>query len=200
MKKHTVKIIERSMLFALAFSLALSFAKFSASCDTMRKNIQRIHIIANSDLKADQDVKLKVRDAIVGMTNNIFEDCESIIDAEKITKAKLTEIRDVGKKTLAENGFSYNCSAKVARAYFDTREYDGFTLPAGEYDSLILTLGEGRGHNWWCVIYPSVCIGGSKANLKKIGKASDAALDPKKYKIRFKAVEWYEQIKKSLGK
>lgn len=196
MKKFNIKIFERSLLFALVFSVLLSFAKFGASCETLRKNILRIHIIANSDSAADQNVKLKVRDAVVSFTDDIFKNCETLYSAENLTKQNLEEINAVCAETLKENGFPYQSSARVGKAFFNTREYEDFTLPAGYYDSLIIKLGEGKGHNWWCVIYPSVCIGGSKANLKKIGKDSQVATNPKKYKIRFKLVEIYENMKR----
>ena len=196
MKKMNIKIFERSLLFALVFSVLISFTKFDASCENMRKNILRIHIIANSDSEADQAVKLKVRDAVVAFTGEIFNGCESLNDAEKTAKEHLGEIKGECEKTLAKNGFSYPVNIKIGDAFFDTREYDSFTLPAGNYRSLIITLGEGKGHNWWCVVYPSVCLGGSKANIKKIGRESEIATNPKKYKIRFKLVEIYENMKR----
>lgn len=196
MKKTNIRIFERSLLFALVFSVLLSFTRFDASCENMRKNILRVHIIANSDSEADQAVKLKVRDAVIAFTGNIFNGCESLNDAENTAKERLGKINAVCRETLDKNGFSYLVSVKIGDAFFDTREYDSFTLPAGYYRSLIITLGEGKGHNWWCVIYPSVCIGGSKANIKKIGRESEIATNPKKYKVRFKLVELYENLKR----
>lgn len=197
-KRRFTKVFERAMLFGLVFSVLLSFAKFSGGCETLKKNILRIHIIANSDSAADQSVKLKVRDAVVNYTGDIFSDCESIESAKDRANNDILNIERICKNTLAANDFSYDAKVKTGKTYFDTREYDTFTLPAGYYDSLIVTLGEGKGHNWWCVIYPSVCIGGSKEKLKNIGKDSDICLNPKKYKIRFKTVEWYEKIKKKV--
>ncbi|MBO4467985.1 MAG: stage II sporulation protein R, partial [Clostridia bacterium] len=126
MKKYNIKILERSLLFALVFSVLLSFAKFNVSCDTLRNNILRIHIIANSDSDADQTVKLKVRDAILEYTKDIFKDCSDLETAEKSAKNNLKKIGSICNKTLAENGFSYKASAKTGKAFFDTREYETF--------------------------------------------------------------------------
>lgn len=196
MSKHTLKILERALLFALVLSVVLSFAKFNASCENLRKNIFRIHILANSDLEKDQNVKLKVRDNILLCWGDVLGDCITKEDAIVKANNNLDKIKKLCDDTLAENGFDYAAKVSVGKSYFNIREYDTFTLPAGDYDSLIVTLGEGKGHNWWCVIYPSVCIGGSKSKLKKIGKDSKICLNPKKYKIRFKTLELYEKLKK----
>ena len=194
-KKHILGIVERSLLFALVLSVIVSFSDFNSSCESLRNDIFRIHILANSDLEKDQNVKLKVRDSILECWGDVLGDCSTKEDAEIKARQNIGKIKRLCDKTLVDNGFAYTSEVTVGKSFFETRDYGTFTLPAGTYDSLIVTLGEGNGHNWWCVIYPSVCLGGSKSKLKKIGKKSQICLNPKKYKIRFKTLEIYEKIK-----
>ncbi|MCQ2455178.1 MAG: stage II sporulation protein R [Clostridia bacterium] len=198
-KKHIIKDIEKAVLFGLIFSIILSISSFDAFCENMRRNILRIHIIANSDSPADQSVKLRVRDALLNSCGDIFEECENLETAEQTAKENLDNFKKIADKTLSENGFSYRSEAKIGKSYFGTREYDSFTLPAGNYNSLILTLGSGKGRNWWCVIYPSVCIGSTSKKLDKSisKKSAKIANNPKNYKMRFKIIELYEKLKKA---
>ena len=198
-KKQILKDTQKAILLGLIFTIVLSLSRFNASCEDMRQNILRIHIIANSDSKADQEVKLKVRDALLKECGELFSDCESLEIAEEKAKENTDKFKNISERVLKENGFNYKSAAKIGKSFFDTREYEDFTLPAGYYNSLIITLGEGKGHNWWCVIYPSVCIGSSGEKLEKAvsKKSSEIAENPQKYKIKFKAVEIYEKLKKS---
>ena len=198
-KKQILKDMQTAILFGLIFTIILSLSRFNASCEDMRENILRIHIIANSDSNTDQAVKLKVRDALLKECSELFLNCNSLEIAEEKAKENTDNFKDISDRVLKENGFSYLSKAKIGKSFFDTREYKDFTLPAGYYNSLIITLGKGDGHNWWCVIYPSVCIGGSGEKLDKSisKKSSQIAENPKKYKIKFKAVEIYEKLQKS---
>ena len=107
---------------------------------------------------------------------------------------------EIANRVIAEEGLNYKVTVKIGKTFFETREYDDFTLPAGEYDALIVEIGEARGKNWWCVIFPGVCVPAQKANLKdSVGKKSaQIAENPRPYKIRFKSVEIYEKIKRKL--
>ena len=198
-KKQILKDTQKAILLGFIFTIVLSLSRFNASCEDMRQNILRIHIIANSDSMDDQDVKLKVRDALLKECGELFLDCKSLEIAEEKAKENTDKFKNISERVLKENGFNYSANAKIGKSFFDTREYKDFTLPAGYYNSLIITLGKGGGHNWWCVIYPSVCIGSSGEKLDKAvsKKSSKIAENPQKYKIKFKAVEIYEKLKKS---
>lgn len=201
MKKYLIlKDFEKALLFGLIFSVLVSLARFDASCEDLRKNVLRLHITANSDSSADQEVKLKIRDAILKENSEIFKDCKSLEIAENISKERLSDFTSTANRVLKENGFSYKAKARIGECYFPTREYDTFTLPAGNYNALNITLGSGKGHNWWCVIYPTVCIEGSRAKLNDtVSKEnSKIAENPKKYKVKFKTVEIYESIKRKI--
>ncbi|MCQ2477868.1 MAG: stage II sporulation protein R [Clostridia bacterium] len=201
MKSFLRKDIELALIFALLFTLAMNFAHFNAACDDLRNNVLRLHIIANSDSKPDQAVKLKIRDEILNASSGIFKECESLPAAIENAKENLDKISERANNVLKENGFDYEAIVSVGNSYFETREYENFTLPAGTYKSLIVRLGKSKGHNWWCVIFPSVCLSASgNARLEDATSITSARIaeNPKKYVMRFKSVELYENLKKKI--
>ena len=195
--------IELSVAFGLICALLLSVSHFNAACDDLRQNVLRLHIIANSDSDADQNLKLKIRDEILNKTGDLFLNCNDLENAEKTVKENLNSFSDIANRVIEENGFNYIATASFGKSDFSTRYYDDFTLPAGEYNSLIITLGEGEGKNWWCVVYPTVCISAAtKGDLKDTVKAESAqiAKGGKRYVMRFKTVEIYEKIKNYINR
>ena len=200
MRKNAFRL---ALIFGLLCAVFVSFAQFNAACEDMRTNVLRLHIIANSDSSADQALKLKIRDRILEKSGELFEGTDNIEGAIEDAKASLCEITAVANDVISENGFSYKAEAKIGDSYFETREYDEFTLPAGTYNSLIITLGEGKGKNWWCVIFPEICLPAAReASLSDAvsQKSAHIAENPKRYKMAFKSVEIYEDIKKFFKK
>ena len=192
---------ELSVVVGLLCAIFASMAHFEAACDDLRQNVLRLHIIANSDSEEDQAVKLLVRDKILEESSELFAGETELKAAEKKAEDNLNEFCKTAKRVLSENGFSYNVSAEIGDSYFETREYEDFTLPAGNYRSLIINLGAAKGKNWWCVIFPAVCIPAA-ADASLSDSASDTgakiAEHPQKYVMRFKTVEIYEDLKKLL--
>lgn len=192
------KNIELSILFGLIFAILLSFARFDAACEDIRENVVRLHIIANSDSKADQKLKLKIRDEILKINGDIFENTENYEDALLIAEKSLPLIEETVNKVIRENGFNYRATASICNTYFETREYDTFTLPAGTYKSLNIKLGKAEGKNWWCVVFPAVCIpAAADKDLSKSVSYEGVKItsNPQKYVMKFKAVEIFEDIK-----
>lgn len=192
-----------SICFGLICAITLSMSHFSAACDDLRQNVLRLHIIANSDSTSDQELKLKIRDEILAKTNGLFLDSQSLDGAEKIVSENLNAFEEIANKVIKENGFNYKATVSIGYSDFDTRYYKDFTLPAGSYKSLIITLGEGKGKNWWCVVYPTVCIPSAvKGKLTDTTKQESAriAKSQKQYVMRFKLVEIYEKIKKFINR
>lgn len=199
MIKKFRKNIELGVLFGLICAIVLSFARFEVRCDELRENILRLHIIANSDSEADQSLKLVVRDEILKSSTDIFKDCRDISSACNIAETQLDVIADKANSVIKQNGFNYTATATVGDAYFETRQYDDFTLPAGTYKSLIVNLGEGKGKNWWCVVFPCVCVPtADDAELSDSVSegAAQTAQNPQKYIMKFKTAEIYEEFKK----
>ena len=200
----TTKISKRAFEWALIFgficSVFCSMASFDANCEELRDNVLRLHIIANSDSQADQELKLKIRDAVLAQSDALFEESANLNLALKKAEENLAVYEKIANRVIVEEGLNYRATAKIGKTFFETREYDDFTLPAGEYDALIVEIGEARGKNWWCVIFPGVCVPTQKADLKdSVGqKSAQIAENPRPYKIRFKSVEIYEKIKRKL--
>ena len=194
---------ELALFMGLIFAVFTSFARFDAACDDLRQNVLRLHIIANSNSEADQAVKLLVRDRILSETTDIFSGAVGLADAEKKAAERLGDITEYAAETLEENGFGYGATAEIGNSYFETREYETFTLPAGNYRSLIIRLGKAEGKNWWCVVFPAVCIPAAAQGAELSDSTSKASAEiaehPQKYIMRFKAVEIFEDFKRRLN-
>lgn len=178
----------------------LSMVGFKDSCNEMYEGIVRIRIIANSDSAEDQALKLKVRDAVLEKSNELFGSESSYEDALKTTSDNLDTLLKTACNVIKDNGYSYGADIEFRDEFFDTRVYDNFTLPAGTYKTAVFTIGEGKGKNWWCVIFPQVCVGACSGKLEDSisSTASDYAYNADEYVIKFKTVEIFEKVKKYL--
>ncbi len=192
------KRIKLSLCFGLVCAILLSMTNFNALCDDLRQNVLRLHIIANSDSTLDQELKLKIRDEILKEASGVFLDADNLSMAENKAKEKLSYFSEIANNVIKENGFSYEADVSLGDCFFETRHYDTFSLPAGEYRSLIIKLGEAKGKNWWCIIFPSVCIPAATSNLRDSVKEESAQIAEQsgRYIIKFKTVEIYEKIKR----
>lgn len=149
-----------SVALALTLSVCISsYAKFAEHCLDIQQSTIRIHIIPNSNSDIDQQVKISLRDHLLSMQSDIFYDCTDYNYALATLYLKQTEIEDLLLSYLQDElGCDYGLSVNVTKVDFPTRHYEGYSLPAGEYVSLQILLGEAVGENWWCVIYPSICL------------------------------------------
>ena len=203
-KEFFKRDIAVSLLLALIFSVFLSLAGFDVKCEQLRQNILRLHIVANSDSDEDQALKLKVRDEILKQSAGIYDGAQSKEEIALISNNNLKNFENVAKKVIAQNGKDYSVKVFLGKAYFGTREYETFTLPAGEYEALRVLIGEAKGKNWWCVMFPAMCIpaAGEEHSLNEAvdKSAAQIAENPKKYKLKFKTVEIFNSIKEKIGK
>lgn len=142
---------------AAAFSLA-GFSAFAQRAEAVQTEVLRLHIPANSDSDLDQSIKLALRDALLEKYGAALADSGSLPEAEHRTEELLPEIERFCCEFLTENGADYSARAELVEMYFTTRRYDSVTLPAGNYRALRITLGSGEGHNWWCVMFPPLCL------------------------------------------
>ena len=159
----------------------------------------RLHILANSDSKEDQELKLKVRDAVL----REFSDELNVQESKKMAEGKisflLNDIEAFSKNIIASEGYSYSVRASLGDEWYDTREYDGFMLPSGIYTSLRIVIGEGEGKNWWCVMFPPLCLDMATDQAEKdekIKKYSDeeiSLISGKGYRIKFKLLEMFSE-------
>ncbi|MBQ0083501.1 MAG: stage II sporulation protein R [Clostridiales bacterium] len=203
MKKITIKKIRISLAVALILCVAASLTHFESACRDLRDNVLRLHILANSDSDADQALKLKVRDAVIECGAAKLDNCDNLDEALIVAAENKEKILETARNVIKQNGYDYSVSLEIGKEYFSTRVYDEFTLPAGNYDSVIIKIGNAEGKNWWCIMYPSFCVrAASNCDLEKAaGKdGAEIALKPQKYQIRFKIVEYYESLKKIITK
>ena len=118
----------------------------------------RLHVIANSDSDADQQVKMQVRDAVLEATKDGILQCTNAQEARAYIEKNLEIIEKTANETLAANGFDYTATAQVGTFHFPDRTYQNVTYPEGDYQALRISLGKGEGHNWWCVMFPPLCL------------------------------------------
>lgn len=200
MKK--TQMIEISVAIGLVLSIVFSVMGFGADCREIRNNVVRLHILANSDSQEDQNVKLLVRDALLSCGSDIFGGTVDVDNASECLAKEKEALIKTANKVLSENGFDYTADIFLTEEYFQTREYENFTLPAGEYLALKVILGKGEGHNWWCVMFPPLCLPAAtqKTNTEIIlGKdGADIISSPVKYEMRFKIVEIIEELRQRL--
>lgn len=139
-------------------AVAVWLGAVAADRELLSRELIRLHVVAASDSQKDQDIKLQVRDAVLA---SIQEDLEAIGDVEKAKsylRENLPKIQKIANEALEKAGVAPTAVVSLCREAFDTRVYDTFSLPAGMYDALRIIVGEGEGHNWWCVAFPALCL------------------------------------------
>ena len=136
----------------LALMAALMLAAFT------KPQPVRLHVIAHSDSAADQRVKLMVRDAVLKVTEEGILSCKNANEAEEYIRSHLGIIVATANEVLEKNGLSYKASASMGISRFPEREYRGVNYPEGNYKALRIVLGDGKGQNWWCVMFPPLCL------------------------------------------
>lgn len=191
-----------AMLLTLAVAMAYgTVVPFAQECEEIRGETLRLHILANSDSEEDQRVKLLVRDAVLREYGTLFGSCEDNRDAAETAMAYRGEIRALCEQVLAENGAEPKAEIMITEMYFSTRTYEeGVTLPAGNYLALRILLGEGKGRNWWCVMYPPLCIpAASEEHAAQIEQEIRALSEAPNYQPKFAVVELYETLKEKAG-
>ena len=171
------RIVRRAAWAAAVLAAALAVtAYWTAEVHDAQRQLAdrliRLHVIANSDSDADQALKLQVRDAVLARAEEILAAAPDLAAAEKALRAALPELSDLAEDVMEGEGFPYAASGTLGWERYPTRVYDTFSLPAGEYLSLRLVLGEGGGQNWWCVVFPPLC---SAATSEEFSQTAEAA-------------------------
>ncbi len=201
--KNKIRRIELSILCGLIITVILSTVSFARDCSEIRNSVLRMHVIANSDSDADQELKLKVRDAVLQAGKEYFDGSVTASQAEEKLIPVTEMLEQAAKRTIEENGFDYGVTVSVGREYFGTRTYDNdITLPAGQYEALKVIIGEGNGHNWWCVMFPPMCLPAAESDAEIDSVLSDSELSVvksnPKFEPRFKIIELIEKIAENV--
>lgn len=198
MKEYKLKVWETAALCALCVTLCVC-AWAQGRQQDISSSLVRLHVIAASDETAEQELKLRVRDNVLEYLTPVLDKAESPEEAQRIINGDLTSIKAAAEACAGGR----SVSVTLGQEYYPTREYEGFTLPAGQYQSLRVILGEGKGHNWWCVVFPPLCVSAAEQN-----KALDAMSEPERgliteadgYELRFRIVELWGELMELLNK
>ena len=198
---YKLKFFEIALLIGLAVFLT-SGALALRTQDELADKVVRLHVLANSDSEEDQALKLRVRDAVLEQATAILEQSADRREAESRLRGQLLELERIAAKEIAAEGYDYPVTVNLENTDFPTKEYDGFTLPAGEYLALRVIIGEGKGQNWWCVVFPPLCTAASAdvpASALAAGFSEEEVglitEEDQCYVLKFKAVEWWETLK-----
>ena len=146
-----------SILLILLF-LITAYSYATNISEGLSENIFRLHILANSDSEEDQALKLKVRDAILAYMETLTEDIADKQAVIELSKAHAEDFREIAQKVIQENGYHDSVNIEIGNFYFPTKYYGNISLPAGNYDALKIEIGEAKGQNWWCSLFPPLCF------------------------------------------
>lgn len=209
-----MRLFKRFLLLIVLFlfyTFICAFSYASSVSSDIADNVFRLHIIANSDTDEDQNLKLIVRDNILNYMKEIASSVSSKEEAVEIITSHLDDFYNIAIDTIRNAGYDYDVSLSVGQFDFPTKEYGDISLPAGIYDALRIEIGEAQGHNWWCVMFPTLCFvdvssgsldEGSKCVLEDNLSDEEFSLisdDSADVKFKFKVVEFFENIKISLA-
>lgn len=199
------KILLSVTAIAISIYMAFSCTYFTASAQAVKNDVVRLHILANSDSESDQTVKLKVRDALLETNASILNDGVTKENAKEHFENSKEILLEAAEETLNKNGFDYDVKITLQEEYFNTRTYGNLTFPAGQYTALKVVLGEGDGKNWWCVMFPPLCIpaaDGLETNENTADYLTDSGekivSGGSKYIVKFKLLEIYEELRSKI--
>ena len=185
----------------LALTVAVVWAGgLLADKERLRQDILRLHVVAASDSEADQAVKLQVRDAVLGSLRQGLSDLTDVEQARAYVEEMIPKIEKAANLVLAEAGFADTVQVSLTEWEFPEREYDTFSLPAGVYNALRVVIGDGEGQNWWCVVFPELCMGATSEEFREMSSFSDGLNDTLtgEYEIRFWLLDKLGQIENFL--
>lgn len=192
-----------SVTVGIVVAILFSICSFAKTSEEIRSDVLRLHVIANSDTSVDQNLKLRLRDYILQEGKDIFNGSVNVENAVEKIEPVLPELEKSAKAFVNQAGFDYDVKISLSNEYFTTRTYETVTLPAGKYLALRVVIGSGEGHNWWCVMFPPMCVPAAdkKDEIENVFSEKEIKLveSKPKYEPRFKVVEIYEQLKEIIS-
>lgn len=198
-----MKKLEIAVVLGLICSIFFSnFSEFAQRIESLQENVLRLHILANSDSDEDQALKLKVRDALLEQSETLFAGCETPEEMRERAEAQKETIRLLAQAVVEENGSDDKVTVQLVQMEFDEKQYEEITMPAGEYDALRILIGEAEGQNWWCVMYPPLCIPAAAdvtgdaeaAEMYFDEETSEILTESRRFEIKFKCLEWWDAL------
>ena len=204
--QNTLRCGEIALMVALALTM-LWGAWSMQEQDVLEQKMIRLHVIANSDAQDDQALKLQVRDAVLAQATDILQQSRDMVDAERKLRLALPAIETAAREKVVAEGYDYAVAARLEQTEFPTKEYDGFSLPAGEYLALRVVIGEGAGQNWWCVVFPPLCTAAATdieetAIATGLGEEDISLITEENqgYVLKFRSLELWESLRQWLKK
>ncbi|MCI8496647.1 MAG: stage II sporulation protein R [Clostridiales bacterium] len=195
MLKRKIEIIA---ICAFLFATLVSFTGFAQQCEGIRESVVRLHVLANSDSDADQTLKLQVRDRVLRETKGLFSEAQGEADALQRARDALPLIQKAAEDEIALRGYDYPVTVEIGQSCFNTRTYEEVTLPAGRYDAVRILIGDGAGKNWWCVMFPPMCVPAASESeeLSDVLDAEQMEIvgNADRYEVKFKTLEIIEEI------
>lgn len=199
-----------SIILVMTMSINAEAKKINLASKSYKNKLIRFHTIANSDSDEDQELKLKVRDEVIKYLKPKLEKSSSITESERIIKKEYSNLEKISKNVILKNGYNYDVKIGIDYSNFPTKQYSNIVLPAGKYKALKIIIGEGKGKNWWCVMFPPLCFVDEESGVidKKTDKKLKEVLTKEEYelitqknqsevgkvKMKFKIVEIIEKI------
>lgn len=192
MKKLDLSILV-GFILAVLFS---GFTSFANECNIIRENVFRLHIMANSNEEQDQQLKLAVRDALLLQTQDIFTNSQDKTQAMMLADANIDKIKEIAIQEVKNQGYDYPVRVSIVKMFFTTRQYGEVLVPSGMYDALRVEIGSGQGNNWWCVMFPPMCLPSVSSKDEVSDLESDIVELGTQPKLvpSFAIVEWIETI------
>ena len=185
-----------AILIGIIFGLAMSsFGVFAGESARIREEVLRLHIIASSDSGRDRELKLAVRDAVLSERPELFAGEATKAEARELARVHLPEIERIAADEIVRRGYDYPVRAEVVNMHFATRQYEGFILPAGRYYAIRLTIGSGAGQNWWCIMFPPMCIPAASQETHPIEEQIAQLGQTPRYRAGFAVVELWESLR-----
>ncbi len=193
----------RRLVALLAAGLVCTALWAEAAQTQLADHVIRLHVLANSDRQADQTLKLQVRDAVLKKTDTLLAGQQDAGQAAALLQDNLDLLTQTAQVEVFSRGYAYPVDVRLEETWFPTRNYENISLPAGNYLALRVLIGEAAGKNWWCVVFPSLCLPAvTETSLQASGLShGDYTLireEDQPYHIRFKAIEWWETCKHLL--
>ena len=202
------KKVKYSLILIILLGIYIFISAFSyvtSVSSELEDSLFRLHVIANSDSKEDQDLKYIVRDKLIEYMNSISLNATNKEEAMQIAKEHINDFKQIAKQTIIDNGYSYNVEVEIGNFSFPTKTYGDISIPAGLYDALRVKIGEAKGQNWWCVMFPPLCFVNVSSGIvpDDSKKVLENALSEEEYsiisdtnskdiKLKFKIIELFQ--------
>ena len=198
-------VFMRKFAWIMGLTLVLGVFVYMRSVAMDKKQLSedllRLHVVAASDSEADQAVKLAVRDAVLEQVDKLTAGAETAEEVKAILNENRELLENAANETLMVQGFEYQAAVTLTREAFPVREYDTFSLPSGVYESVRVTIGPGAGQNWWCVVFPGLCVPAASGEVEDVAAEaglndtlSGAIREEPEYEIRFFVLDLWGRI------